>query len=73
MQIAADVLHMCNHTQWLSVFLDIVQNIIKDYTHLANTGKAIISCWIPSHVILSDFIPTYSFCSYPPFMALNGL
>jgi len=19
------------------------------------------------------FIPTYSFCSYPPFMALNGL
>jgi len=26
----------------------IVQNIIKDYTHLANTGKAIILCW--SHV-----------------------
>jgi len=23
--------------------------------------------------LLSDFIPTYSFCSYPPFMALNGL
>jgi len=30
--------------------IDIVQNIIKDYTHLANTGKAIILCWIPSHV-----------------------
>ena len=29
---------------------DIVQNIIKDYTHLANTGKTIILCWIPSHV-----------------------
>ena len=23
--------------------------------------------------VLSDFTPTYSFCSYPPFMALNGL
>ena len=22
---------------------------------------------------LDDFTPTYSFCSYPPFMALNGL
>jgi len=30
--------------------LDIVQNIIKDYTHLANSGKTIILCWIPSHV-----------------------
>ena len=30
--------------------IDMVQNIIKDYTHLANTGKAIILCWIPSHV-----------------------
>jgi len=30
--------------------IDIVQNIIKDYTHLANTGKAIILCWIPNHV-----------------------
>ena len=28
--------------------IDIVQNIIKDYTHLANSGKII--CWIPSHV-----------------------
>jgi len=27
-----------------------VQNIIKDYTHLANTGKTIILCSIPSHV-----------------------
>ena len=26
--------------------IDIVQNIIKDYTHLANSGKTIILCWI---------------------------
>jgi len=30
--------------------LEIVQKIIKDYTHLANSGKTIILCWIPSHV-----------------------
>jgi len=30
--------------------IDIVQNIIKDCTHLANSGKTIILCWIPSHV-----------------------
>jgi len=30
--------------------IDIVQNIIKDYTNPANTGKTIILCWIPSHV-----------------------
>ena len=30
--------------------IDIVQNIIKDYTHLANSGMTIILCWIPSHV-----------------------
>jgi len=30
--------------------IDIVQNIIKDYTHLANSGKIIILCWVPSHV-----------------------
>ena len=30
--------------------IDIVPNIIKDYTNLANTGKTIILCWIPSHV-----------------------
>ena len=29
--------------------IDIVENIIKDYTHLANSGKIIILCWIPSH------------------------
>ena len=28
----------------------ILQNIIKDYTNLANTGKTIVLCWIPSHV-----------------------
>ena len=30
--------------------IDIVQSIIKDYTNLANAGKTIILCWIPSHV-----------------------
>ena len=30
--------------------IDIMQNIMKDYTHLANSGKTIILCWIPSHV-----------------------
>jgi len=30
--------------------IDIVQNTIKDYTPLANSGKTIILCWIPSHV-----------------------
>ena len=30
--------------------IDIVQNIIKDYTPLSNSGKIIILCWIPSHV-----------------------
>jgi len=30
--------------------IDIVQNIIKDYTHLVKTGKTTILCWIPSHV-----------------------
>jgi len=30
--------------------IDIVQNIIKDYSHLTNSGKPIILCWIPSHV-----------------------
>ena len=30
--------------------IDIAQNSIKDYTHLANSGKAITLCWIPSHV-----------------------
>jgi len=37
----------------ISVFkleIDIVQNIIKDDTHLANSGKTIILCWISSHV-----------------------
>jgi len=30
--------------------IDIVQNVITDYTHLANSGKTIILSWIPSHV-----------------------
>ena len=33
--------------------IDIVQNIIRDYTHLANSGKTIILHWIPSHVNIS--------------------
>ena len=27
-----------------------MQNILKDYTRLANSGKTSILCWIPSHV-----------------------
>jgi len=30
--------------------IDIVQNIIKDYTQLGNSGTTIILCWIPSHI-----------------------
>jgi len=30
--------------------LDRVQKITKDYTHLTNSGKTIVICWIPSHV-----------------------
>ncbi len=32
------------------VDLDIVLQIIKDYTYLTNIGKTIVLCWIPSHV-----------------------
>jgi len=35
---------------WFKFELDLVQKIIKDYTHLANNGKSIIFCWIRSHV-----------------------
>jgi len=37
----------------LNVFkldLDLVQKIMKDYTHLTNNGKTIIFCWILSHI-----------------------
>jgi len=27
-----------------------MQNVMNDYTHLANSGKTISLCWIPSHV-----------------------
>ena len=30
--------------------IDLVQKIIKDYSHLSNIGKTIVLCWIPSHV-----------------------
>jgi len=30
--------------------IHFVQNIIKDYTHLTNSGKTIIVCRTPSHV-----------------------
>jgi len=30
--------------------IQFVENIIKDYTHLTNSGKTIILCWIPSHL-----------------------
>jgi len=35
------------------------------------TFGATITIW--QDPLANDFIPTYSFCSYPPFMALNGL
>ena len=34
--------------------IDIVQNIIKDYTHLANSCKAIILCWY--YPVMSIFV-----------------
>jgi len=30
--------------------IDVVQEILKDYTTLTNSGKSIVLCWIPSHV-----------------------
>ena len=30
--------------------LDLVQAIVKDYTHLTNSGKTVVICWVPSHV-----------------------
>jgi len=30
--------------------IDLVQEILKDYTTLTNSGKIIVLCWIPSHV-----------------------
>jgi len=30
--------------------LDLVYQIIKDYSHLTESGKRIVICWIPSHV-----------------------
>ena len=30
--------------------IDLVQKIIKDYSHLSNIGETIMLCWIPSHV-----------------------
>jgi len=30
--------------------LDLVYHIIKDYSHLTESGKRIVVCWIPGHV-----------------------
>jgi len=30
--------------------LDVVYQIIKEYSHLTESGKRIVICWIPSHV-----------------------
>jgi len=32
------------------VELNSVYSIVKGYTHLTNSGKTIVLCWIPSHV-----------------------
>jgi len=43
--------------------IDIVQHIIKDYTHLANCGKTVILCWIPSHVNIRGNERAVTHCS----------
>ena len=30
--------------------LDLIQKILKDYSHLTAIGKIVMLCWIPSHV-----------------------
>ena len=30
--------------------LDLVYQIIKEYSHLTESGKRIVICWIPSHL-----------------------
>jgi len=30
--------------------LDLVYQIIKEYSHLTESGKRIVICWIPNHV-----------------------
>jgi len=30
--------------------LDLIQKILKDYSHLTAIGKTVMLCWIPSHV-----------------------
>jgi len=32
----------------LKLELDLIQNILKDYSHLAAIGKTVMLCWIPS-------------------------
>jgi len=52
-QVAVIFSDSMSSLQALSIFrleIHFVQNIIKDYTHLTNSGKTIILCWIPSHV-----------------------
>ena len=34
------------------VDLDVVYSILKDFTRLAGNGKAIVFCWIPSHITI---------------------
>jgi len=48
--ISSDSMSSLEATSGFKLEIDIVQTIIKDYTNLANTGKTIILCWIPSHV-----------------------
>jgi len=49
--IFSDSMSTLNALSGFKVELDLVQNIIKDYTHLVtNNGKTIVFCQIPSHV-----------------------
>jgi len=48
--IFSDSMSSLEAVSGFKIEIDIVQNITKVYTQLANSGKTIILCWIPSHV-----------------------
>jgi len=37
--------------------LDLVYQIIKEYSYLTESGKRIVICWIPSHVNIPGKTP----------------
>jgi len=34
--------------------LDLIQKLLKDYSHLTAIGKTVMLCWIPSHLIYRE-------------------